>query len=1374
MVRETVRRVEAVSAEPQAAAPATQTAPEAADVHTGTPATLNSPPAHSPVQAPRSPPGTSPARPQRDAFRALATPARIPTTPAARINPFTTPARKPVLPMVTPSRTRLASPAPPPQPQRRLVIHKLVLENFKSYAGRQEIGPFHKSFSSVVGPNGSGKSNVIDALLFVFGWRANKMRQGKLSELIHNSQGSGELQSCSVEVWFEEIVDVPGNESYTIVPQSRLVIARNALRNNQSQYTINGKRSNYTEVTTLLRGRGIDLDHKRFLILQGEVESIAQMPPKAKNEHDEGLLEYLEDIIGTAHYKEPIEEHAKQVDSANEARAEKLQRLKIVQRELEHLEPRRREAEQYLRDHNSLVRCQSTLWQAHMLECRTVLAEVAAIEETLRQSLASESEQHAGAHARAAEQQKACDELAEAAAALSAEYERAAAEVTQLEKVGVQIQARRKLVHGKRKKLAKSAQDDHHALSEARATQQNASAECERLGEELRNLEADLEREESALDAICEQLRHKTQSFSDALQAKQRELAPWATKIGDESAARQVAAAERDLLAGRSVEAAERADEARSALDELKLGIETRRDHMRQLEEEHDHLSEKADDDRDMLEKMRAQESELSAAAASARRHADDAKAASAASRAHGDVSSSLLRQAELGLITGYHGRLGALGTIDDRYDVAISTAVPGLSNLVVESVDVGQKCIEYLRKHSLGRANFVLLQSLNVRPEAMRRIPTPENVPRLFDLVQPREARFAPAFYHQMRDTLVASDLAQAKRIAYGVKRWRVVTLDGQLIDKSGTMSGGGGRVMRGAMSATGAVEATPEHAAKLERVQRAAEDELRTHQKSLAQLEELCDKDAMRLPDIERQLAMLAMELQAHEERLEEAVARAEEMQAPDAPDAADVARIAELDAILGEHDEQIASLRDASAAIEREIASLQEQILEAGGMDLRTQKSKVEGIREMIELNGERTAKAQVAEAKGGKDTTRLQLSVGKTENDISELDAELAALDKQTAEHHRSVERMRESAEKAQDALDSKREEQAQIAAALEEHAEALRAFRKLQVEVEQKLQDTARRTADTQKRSRALEKKHAQLFLHDVPDEPAPDTNKQAAVAKQEPDAMELENAEKEEPAAESTVYTEPADGLPTHEDEHLRSLDLGSLEAEIAELAERLESGSADVAVLDEYRQREQEFLSRAGDLDETTRARDSAQQQYEILRKERLERFMAGFTQISTKLKEIYQTITLGGNAELELVDSLDPFSEGIIFSVMPPKKSWKNISNLSGGEKTLSSLALVFALHVYKPTPLYVMDEIDAALDFRNVSIIANLIKERTRGAQFVIISLRNNMFELSSRLVGVYKTQHCTKSLTIANTDLHASAAAPSPSKSPALPS
>uniref|UniRef100_A0A0N4T6U9 Structural maintenance of chromosomes protein 4 n=1 Tax=Brugia pahangi TaxID=6280 RepID=A0A0N4T6U9_BRUPA len=168
--------------------------------------------------------------------------------------------------------------------------------------------------------------------------------------------------------------------------------------------------------------------------------------------------------------------------------------------------------------------------------------------------------------------------------------------------------------------------------------------------------------------------------------------------------------------------------------------------------------------------------------------------------------------------------------------------------------------------------------------------------------------------------------------------------------------------------------------------------------------------------------------------------------------------------------------------------------------------------------------------------------------------------------------------------------------------------------------------------------------------------------------------------------------------------------------------------------------------------LSDISTKRDKHRQFYEQLKKQRMNEFMDGFTRIGLALKEMYQMITLGGDASLDLVDSLDPFSEGVAFGVRPPKKSWKQITNLSGGEKTLSSLALVFALHHYRPTPLYVMDEIDAALDFRNVSIIGHYIKDRTKNAQFIIISLRNNMFELADRLIGIYKTFDCTKSVAI----------------------
>ena len=130
------------------------------------------------------------------------------------------------------------------------------------------------------------------------------------------------------------------------------------------------------------------------------------------------------------------------------------------------------------------------------------------------------------------------------------------------------------------------------------------------------------------------------------------------------------------------------------------------------------------------------------------------------------------------------------------------------------------------------------------------------------------------------------------------------------------------------------------------------------------------------------------------------------------------------------------------------------------------------------------------------------------------------------------------------------------------------------------------------------------------------------------------------------------------------------------------------------------------------GTLNQINEMRERHREFHDRLKKQRLYEFMEGFQQIATHLRTTYQMITIQGDVSLELVDSLDPFSEGIAFNVRPPKKSWKQITNLSGGEKTLASLSLVFGLHHYKPTPLYVMDEIDAALDFRNVSIIANYL--------------------------------------------------------------
>ncbi|EOD07120.1 hypothetical protein EMIHUDRAFT_198420 [Emiliania huxleyi CCMP1516] len=214
-----------------------------------------------------------------------------------------------------------------PRAPQRVMITRMVLDNFKSYAGPITIGPFDANMTSVVGPNGSGKSNVIDAMLFVFGFRANKMRQGKLSELIHSSSRHPNLQYTKVSVHFRDVVDLPDG-TVQPVEGTELVVAREAKQDNSSTYWVNGKRAGREEVVTLLKRRGIDLDHNRFLILQGEVEQIAMMKPKAPSAHEDGLLEYLEDIIGSNRLKEPIAEAQTQVETLNESRAARLNALK--------------------------------------------------------------------------------------------------------------------------------------------------------------------------------------------------------------------------------------------------------------------------------------------------------------------------------------------------------------------------------------------------------------------------------------------------------------------------------------------------------------------------------------------------------------------------------------------------------------------------------------------------------------------------------------------------------------------------------------------------------------------------------------------------------------------------------------------------------------------------------------------------------------------------------------------------------------------------------------------------------------------------------------------------------------------------------------
>ncbi|KXN85768.1 Structural maintenance of chromosomes protein 4 [Leucoagaricus sp. SymC.cos] len=1268
------------------------------------------------------------------------------------------------IPMPAPEALAQAVPEQPSGPVARLVIHKIVLVNFKSYAGRQEIGPFHKSFSAIVGPNGSGKSNTIDALLFVFGYRASKMRQAKVSELIHNSANYPNLNECSVEVHFREIIDMPGPDAFKIVPNSQLVVSRHAYKNNSSTYMMNGQGSSFTDVRNLLKGRGIDLDHNRFLILQvsgkncprnrnsriifkGEVESIAQMKSKAPSEHEDGLLEYLEDIIGTSEYKQQIDDAFKALETHAEERVKALNRLKFVEREKANLEEEKREAENYLRMKNELVRAQSRPKRPirikrydHREISREQLMQEP-MQTKLRKDLAAEEEKNRDdvTHLEMLkdhykEREETYQEVKEAA-------DGARKELTGKEKQEVQLQEKLKHANGKAKKLKKQIADDKASQKQAGRDLEDNTDKIKRGKAKLSKQEAELEEEEKILEVIRDGLKgNKTQTFHDQIEAKQKELQPWTTKINAKKTAVDIAKSERDALAEKA-EAIERGEK------EAEENLATKRR------------------DQQAAKKRRK---EKPAKASSARQKVEEARASQSENKSQGKVLDSLQRLKSRGQIQGFHarGRLGSLGAIDEKYDIAVSTACGQLNHLVVDTVEQAQQCIEYLRAQNIGRATFMVLEKIP-QDSGMNRIQTPENAPRLFDLIKPKEPRFAPAFYKALRDTLVANDLDQANRIAYGATRWRVVTLAGQMFETSGTMSGGGGQPSRGGMSSKFAAEAVrPEVMRQYEKDSEDASMKLNQAMKEAGEADAALENFRKMGPELEMSFQKLGLEIETGKRAISEAEKRLRDVKAQNKPNQGDLRRISALDAEIESTTAELDQLQAKAAKIEEAIEALEKRILAIGGSQLLSQKSKVEGIKFTMGLTNEEITRAEVATVKAEKDIGKFASSIEANEGSLEESEGEVDELQKTLGTLQTYLNELRAKCDDAQQAAENSKEDLDQLKKELDAKEEQIQEYLKTKQALEREIQDIQKELKTNGELIAHWQSQHDQLALEDVDEDDDDDDEEDEAEGASKGDG----EAQAEGDGGENTEVKPDPDGpakkstqvLHEYTPDELAPLRKRDLTADVELLDEKIKRLNPDLNVLKEYKRREAEFDNRAKELDRVTELRDQQKAEYDNLRKQRLDEFMTGFTQISSKLKEMYpslsilnsnqtrlQMITLGGNAELELVDSLDPFSEGIIFSVMPPKKSWKNISNLSGGEKTLSSLALVFALHHFKPTPLYFMDEIDAALDFRNVSIVANYIKDRTKNAQFIIISLRNDMFELSSRLIGIYKTNNTTKS-------------------------
>jgi len=1238
--------------------------------------------------------------------------------------------------------------AAPAGPTSRLMIREIVLENFKSYGYRKVIGPFHKSFSSIVGPNGSGKSNTIDALLFVFGKRAKKMRLNKVSELIHSSGGLRNPASAKVEVTFQDIIDTgDGPEDYKIVEGSELTVSREAFRNNQSKYYVDGKASNFTEVTQLLRRRGVDLEHNRFLILQGEVEQISLMKPKSQSPHEDGLLEYLEDIIGSNRHVEPIEESERAVEQLTEQRQEKLNRLRVAERERDGLDGPRKEAEAWVSAEAERLELQSLVAQSEALRSHA--------------SLAGLEEEHKVLQGHMEEHRKRMEVFEKQVKAIEAEHnshlkdygkvkaqmEKEAADFKEFERLDVKLTEDMAFQEQKIQRLQLTAEKE---AAEAK----KLVADAEKLRNEAPLREKELESAEhhraglsQKLEKVYEGLKGKAEQLRPVKEAKEAELVPLQKRLTEVKKVVEVAQTEAELLREKTSKVAEQIEEVKREHTECSQRLKAREEEAKETGKLKAERSKLVSEAKERLEKVAGQAEEAAKEVAATRTKAEEARAEFEKEHTRSRLIRAVYEQSKAGNLRGVHGRLGDLGTIPKRYDVAVSTACTMLDAIVVDTTEDAQALIEFIRREDLGRTTCICLEKIGHQASKMDLTSgTPEGAPRLVDLIRPSKPEYRVAFFFALQHTLVAEDLEQATRIGLqGRTRWRVVTLQGQLVDTSGTMSGGGNQVAKGGMRASACMY-SPEEVKGLVATYEKANARLGTLRQERRALEEALQLTEREIAEFDLREQKCAMDVNSLQKQVEAYDARLKTVKVPTLT-SQDKSKLKELEKLIDSRSGELNDIQARHQSVEEEVRELHNQIMNIGGEELRLAKSKVEQSTKKCEDMRRNIKKSFLDADNMVKNSRRSEVNAQKAaeervgvEKTLASLKTEHAALDDKAEVVLNSYNQLQKSLAEKDQLLGQLKQKRDQI---IQDASTAKSQEVDLVNEMEEKqrtLKELYGRITTWGNKLQEARKEYKQLpldFLQEL-------RSTQAAIAATETTAVVQANDMGQE-LARRAIHTDLGEA-------DLAKVVRADCDARMLQLEANVKNLRPNLSSIEEFRRADAEHRSRLSDYEVVHSQREEARRKLEALRQTRLEEFMDGFSVISMKLKEMYQMITLGGDAELELVDTLDPFSEGICFSVRPPKKSWKQITNLSGGEKTLASLSLVFALHHYKPTPLYFMDEIDAALDFRNVSIIANYIKERTKNAQFIVISLRNHMFELADLLVGIYKTQDVSKSVAI----------------------
>ena len=1177
-----------------------------------------------------------------------------------------------------------------------MYLKSIEVNGFKSFANRITF-KFNEGITAIVGPNGSGKSNIGDAVRWVLGEQsALKLRGSKMEDVIFSGTELRKPQS------FAYVAITLDNSDHSLpVDYTEVTVARRVYRSGESEYLINGTVTRLKDVAAMFFDTGIGKEGYS-IIGQGQIEKILSGKPDDRRDlFDEaaGIVKYKKNKLAT---EKALEQEHNNLNRVNDI-------LGGLEERVGPLEKQSEKAKEYLKLKEEQKR----------LDVNLFTLEVDRIEEKIHEN----QEKLEITEADQERLQSEFDHTKEEYEKLEGELEELNARMQELSDDSHRISLENEHAEGEIRVL-------QERIASAKNSEQELLMQMERIDGEIKRLQEEYAKVEENRNGLSGELKEK----KAAVQKIEASMAECETKQQEISA--NIEKAKGDIIDYLNLGGSVKEKVAR--YDTMLENITLRRTELNQK-----YLSEKSEEQRakedhrmlsaqseSVIGNLEENQKKLNRLEADLRVKTDrSGTVRSEMTRYNQDLIRLKSRYESLRNLTeryeGYGvsikkvmeqkeknpkiiGVVADIIEVESSYETAIETALGGsIQNIVTEDEETAKKMIAFLREGKLGRATFLPISSVtprgSVNPDALKE----QGVIGIASALVKTNKKYQTVIESLLGRTIVAENIDAAIRIARKYKQsLRLVTPQGELVSPGGSMTGG---AFRNNSNLLGRKRELDELTAEIAEMTKKYSEAKKEDAELSMQRESMKEQRTQYQSVIQK----LTLEKNSVTINLQQATTRLSALEAS-------------FGAIKKENDELDQQVKDINTN-------------KAALFDTEQQQKEAIALREKEIAKLEKEAETRDAEHKGYEEQlAEAQLSLGTVtqrdgfyQNDLGRLSAD---INRQQEERSQVLSRSGDRVKEVEELTKTITESQSLISGN------------------QKKLAEIAKEQKEHQKEKEEINRTHKEFF------------NKREKLTEEiaglDKEAFKLRSTlEKLDESKDSlTTYMWEEYELTYSETEKLRDEDLKSpaeMKKEIASVKQKIKSlGEVNVGAIEEYKEVFERYTFLKTQHDDIIKAEENLRGVIAELDKAMKETFTEKFKEIRVMFGKVFKELFGGGKADLELVDEENLLETGIVINAQPPGKKLQNMMQLSGGEKSLTAISLLFAIQSLKPSPFCLLDEIEAALDDSNVTRFAKYLKKLTKDTQFIVITHRKGTMESADILYGITMQEKGVSTLVSVN--------------------